>query len=59
LLENPSTPVPRRWSRSKVLIIAVVFGVLVTAAFLSLRLFTDPKHDRPKTPPVQGVSAGS
>ncbi len=41
------------------LLIAIAFGVLVTAGFLSLRFFTDPKHDRPKTPPVQGVGAGS
>ena len=50
---------PRRWSPTKLLIIAVIFGVLVTAGFLTLRLFTDPKHDRPKTAPVQGVAPGS
>ena len=59
MLENPPDPVPRRWSPTKLLIIAVIFGVLVTAGFLTLRLFTDPKHDRPKTAPVQGVAPGS
>jgi hypothetical protein len=59
LLDNRTDPIPHRWGRTKVLVIAVVFGAVVTAGFLSLRLFRDTQHERPRTAPVRGVNAGS